>query len=42
MSDDSVNFYKSLDDFLDDMDERRKDKNKFVAIELYTKVRPTE
>ncbi len=31
MSDDSVNFYKSLDDFLDDMDERRKDKNKFVA-----------
>ena len=42
MSDDSVNFYKSLDDFLDDMDERRKDKNKFVAQSLYTKVRPTE
>lgn len=37
MSDDSVNFYKSLDDFLDDMDERRKDKNKFVAIEFIYK-----
>ena len=36
MSDNSVNFYKTLDDFLDDMDERRKDKN------LYTKGKPTE
>ena len=37
MSDNSVNFYKTLDDFLDDMDERRKDKNKFVAIEFIYK-----
>lgn len=26
MSDEGINFYKTLDDFLDDMDERRKDK----------------
>lgn len=28
------NFYNTIDDFLDNMDERRKDKNKFVAIEF--------
>lgn len=42
MSDNSVNFYKTLDDFLDDMDERRKDKINSWQLNLYTKGKPTE
>lgn len=42
MSDNSVNFYKTLDDFLDDMDERRKIKINSWQLNLYTKGKPTE
>lgn len=34
MSDDRENMYLTLDDFLDDMDDRRKDKNKFIGMEF--------
>lgn len=37
MNEERENMYQTLDDFLDDMDDRRKDKNKFIAIEFIYK-----
>lgn len=34
MTEERENMYLTLDDFLDDMDDRRKDKNKFIGMEF--------